>query len=139
PNPKKQDDFKPYLWKTTDYGQTWTAINTGIPTGAYTRSIREDHVRRGLLYAGTEIGVYVSFDDGARWEPLQINLPRVSVRDLNVHGNDLLAPTPGRAFWALDDVSMLRQISDSVTTRAAYLFQPSQVVRWVSSGGRSLT
>jgi photosystem II stability/assembly factor-like uncharacterized protein len=138
-NRYQQDDFKPYLWKTTDYGQTWTAINAGIPVGAYTRSIREDPVRRGLLYAGTETGVYVSFNDGARWEPLQLNLPRASVRDLRVHGNDLIAATHGRAFWAIDDISVLRQIADSVTARPVYLFQPSQAIRWVSGGGPSLT
>jgi hypothetical protein len=91
------------------------------------------------LYAGTETGVYVSFNDGARWEPLQLNLPRSSVRDLRVHGNDLIAATHGRAFWAIDDISMLRQLADSVTTRSAYLFQPSQAIRWVSGGGASLT
>jgi photosystem II stability/assembly factor-like uncharacterized protein len=138
-NRYQQDDFRPYLWKTTDYGQTWTPIVAGIPTGAYTRSIREDAVRRGLLYAGTETGVYVSFDDGARWEPLQLNLPRASVRDLRVHGNDLIAATHGRAFWAIDDISVLRQLADSVTARPMYLFQPSQAVRWVSGGGQSLT
>jgi len=138
-NRYQQDDFKPYLWKTTDYGQTWTAINTGIPTGAYTRSVREDPVRRGLLYAGTETGVYVSFTDGARWEPLQLNLPRASVRDVRVHGNDLIAATHGRAFWVIDDISILRQLADSVTARPMYLFQPSQAVRWVSGGGSSLT
>ena len=138
-NRYQQDDFKPYLWKTTDYGATWTPIVTGIPTGAYTRSIREDPVRRGLLYAGTETGIYVSFNDGARWEPLQLNLPRSSVRDVRVHGNDLIAATHGRAFWVIDDISMLRQIADSVTTRSTYLFQPSQAVRWASGGGASLT
>ena len=138
-NRYQQDDFRPYLWKTTDYGKTWTAINNGIPVGAYTRTIREDPVRRGLLYAGTEIGVYVSFNDGASWEPLQLNLPRSSVRDLRVHGVDLIAATHGRAFWVIDDISMLRQFSDSTTSRAAYLFQPAPAVRWQSGGGRSLT
>ena len=138
-NRYQQDDFKPYLWKTTDYGATWTPIVAGIPTGAYTRTIREDPVRRGLLYAGTETGVYVSFDDGARWETLQLNLPRASVRDLTIHGADLIAATHGRAFWAIDDVSLLRQITDSVTRRQAFLFQPSQAIRWVSGGGKSLT
>jgi hypothetical protein len=108
-NRYQQDDFRPYLWKTTDYGQTWTAIVTGIPVGAYTRTIREDPVRRGLLYAGTETGVYVSFNDGARWEPLQLNLPRSSVRDLRVHGADLIAATHGRSFWVIDDISLLRR------------------------------
>jgi photosystem II stability/assembly factor-like uncharacterized protein len=138
-NRYQQDDFKPYLWKTTDYGATWTPIVSGIPVGAYTRSIREDPVRRGLLFAGTETGVYVSFTDGARWEPLQLNLPRASVRDLRVHGNDLIAATHGRAFWAIDDISMLRQLADSITTRSMYLFQPSPAIRWVSGGGASLT
>jgi len=138
-NRYQQDDFKPYLWKTTDYGKTWTQINAGIPTGAYTRSVREDPVRRGLLYAGTETGVYVSFNDGARWETLQLNLPRASVRDVRVQGADLIAATHGRAFWAIDDISVLRQLSDSVTARAAFLFQPSTAIRWVSGGGKSLT
>jgi photosystem II stability/assembly factor-like uncharacterized protein len=138
-NRYQQDDFAPYLWKSTDYGKTWTSITTGIPMGAYTRTIREDPVRRGLLYAGTEIGVYVSFDDGAHWEPLQINLPRVSVRDLRVHGNDLVAATHGRAFWAIDDLSLIRQLADSVTSRASFLFQPSTAVRGFSGGGTSLT
>ena len=138
-NRYQQDDFKPYLWKTTDYGATWTPIVSGIPTGAYTRSIREDPVRRGLLYAGTETGIYVSFNDGARWEALQLNLPRASVRDVRVHGNDLIAATHGRAFWAIDDISMLREIADSVTARSTYLFQPSPAVRWASGGGASLT
>ena len=138
-NRYQQDDFRPYLWKTTDYGKTWTQINSGIPVGAYTRTIREDPKRRGLLYAGTETGVYVSFDDGARWEPLQLNLPRSSVRDLRVQGNDLIAATHGRAFWALDDISLLRQLADSVTSRSAFLFQPSPAIRWFSGGGASLT
>jgi hypothetical protein len=138
-NRYQQDDFRPYLWKSTDYGKSWTAINVGIPVGAYTRSIREDPERRGLLFAGTETGVYLSFDDGARWEPLQLNLPRSSVRDLRIHGADLIAATHGRAFWAIDDISLLRQLSDSVTGRSAYLFQPAPAVRWVSGGGQSLT
>ena len=138
-NRYQQDDFRPYLWKTTDYGRTWTPIVSGIPMGAYTRTIREDPVRRGLLYAGTEIGVYVSFDDGGRWEPLQLNLPRSSVRDLRVQGVDLVAATHGRSFWVLDDVSLLRQIADSVISRPAFLFQPTDAVRWASGGAASLT
>ncbi len=138
-NRYQQDDFKPYLWKTTDYGKTWTTIVAGIPAGAITRTIREDPVRRGLLYAGTETGVYVSFDDGARWETLQLNLPRSSVRDLTIHGNDLIAATHGRAFWSIDDVSLLRQLADSVTSRNVYLFAPSPAVRWASGGGGGIT
>ncbi|MBI1809101.1 MAG: glycosyl hydrolase, partial [Gemmatimonadetes bacterium] len=138
-NRYQQDDFKPYFWKTTDYGRSWTAIAAGLPVGAYARTIREDPVRRGLLYAGTEIGVYVSLDDGAHWEPLQLNLPRSSVRDLTIHGNDLIAATHGRAFWSLDDVSSLREMADSVTAKRAHLFQPAPAVRWFGGGGRSLT
>lgn len=138
-NRYQQDDYKPYLWKTSDYGKTWTAITTGLPVGAYARSIREDPVRRGLLYVGTEIGVYVSFDDGAHWQTLQLNLPRVSVRDLHVHENDLIAATHGRAFWVIDDISLLRQLADSVTSKPVYVFQPSKAIRWVSGGFPSLT
>ncbi len=129
------DDFQPYLYKTSDYGKTWTRIDAGIAMGAYTRSIREDVVRRGLLFAATETGVYVSFDDGVRWETLQLNLPRTSVRDLRVHGNDLVVATHGRAFWALDDIAMLRQMHDSVTAKRAHLFQPSVAYRFAGGHG----
>ena len=131
------DDFKPYLFKTSDYGKTWTAITAGIPDGAYTRSIREDPVRRGLLYAGTETGVYYSTDDGARWRPLQLNLPRASVRDLAVHGTDLIAATHGRAMWVLDDISPLRELADSVRNASLHLFAPDTVVRF--AGGHAST
>ena len=129
-NRYQQDDFRPYLWKTADYGKTWTPIVKGIPSNAYSRVVREDPARRGLLYSGSELGVHVSFDDGANWEPLQLNLPRVSVRDLKVHGNDLVAATHGRAFWVIDDLSPLRQLADSVTVRKVHLFQPATAVRW---------
>ncbi len=127
------DDFTPYLYKTADYGKTWTRIDTGIPMGAYTRSIREDPVRRGLLFAATETGVWVSLDDGAHWETLQLNLPRASVRDLRVHDNDIVIATHGRAFWSLDDISSIRQLHDSVTAKRVHLFQPS--VAWRFAGG----
>ncbi len=129
------DDFAPYLWKSADYGRTWTRITRGIPATAYTRVVREDPARRGLLYAGTEYGVWVSMDDGARWEPLQLNLPRVSVRDLRVQGQDLVAATHGRAFWVIDDLSPLRQLADSVTRKAQHLFQPATALLW--NGGRA--
>jgi photosystem II stability/assembly factor-like uncharacterized protein len=124
------DDPRPYLWKTTDYGHSWTRIDAGIPAGAYTRTIREDPVRRGLLYAGTETGVWFSTDDGARWRSLQLNLPRASVRDLHVHGSDLIAATHGRAFWALDDVSPLRQMTDAIRGESVHLFVPDSGVRF---------
>ena len=133
-NRYQQDDFAPYLWKSADYGKTWTVITRGIPRTAYTRVVREDPVRRGLLYAGTEYGVWVSLDDGAAWRPLQNNLPRVSIRDLKVQGNDLIAATHGRSFWALDDLSPLRQLADSVTRKPAHLFAPSTALLW--NGGR---
>jgi photosystem II stability/assembly factor-like uncharacterized protein len=132
-NRYQQDDFSPYLWKTADYGRTWTLITKGLPANAYSRVVREDIQRRGLLYSGSELGVHVSLDDGATWEPLQLNLPRVAVRDLKVHDNDLIAATHGRAFWVIDDLSPLRQLADSVTRKGAHLFQPATAVRWRGS------
>ena len=134
-NRYQQDDFAPYLYKTADYGKTWVKITTGIPDGAYTRAIREDPTRRGLLFAGTEMGIYVSFDDGARWQSLQLNLPRSSVRDMAVHGSDLIVATHGRAFWVLDDISPLRQLQPAVRGSAVHLFAPDPSVRF--AGGRS--
>jgi photosystem II stability/assembly factor-like uncharacterized protein len=128
------DDFAPYLWKTADYGRTWTRIDAGIPAGAYTRSLREDAVKRGLLFAGTEIGVYVSFDDGTRWRSLQLNLPRSSVRDIAVKDNDVIAATHGRSFWVLDDVNILRSLADSITSKAAHLWKPNVAVRFAAGG-----
>lgn len=130
------DDFRPYFYKTSDYGKTWTRIDAGLPMGAYARSIREDVERRGLLFAATESGVFVSFNDGTRWEPLQLNLPRASVRDLRVHGNDIVVATHGRAFWALDDISVLRQMHDSVTAKAHHLFQPAPALRFAGGYGQ---
>ncbi|MDQ2766349.1 MAG: glycosyl hydrolase [Gemmatimonadota bacterium] len=134
-NRYQQDDFHPYLYRTTDFGKSWTRIDAGIPEMAYTRVVREDPVKRGLLYAGTETGVYVSFDDGARWQSLQLNLPRSSARDLAVHGSDLAVATHGRSFWVLDNVSPLRQITDAARHEPTHLFTPDTAVRW--DGGRS--
>ena len=124
------DDLRPYLWKTVDYGRSWTRIDAGIPAGAYARAIREDPVRRGLLYVGTENGMWYSIDEGAHWRSLQLNLPRASVRDLHIHGSDLIAATHGRAFWVLDDISPLRQLSDGVRGEAVHLFAPDTAVRF---------
>ena len=107
------DDVGPYLARTHDFGKTWTRIEEGIALNSYAQVVREDPVRRGLLYAGTELGAYVSFDDGDHWQSLQLNLPVASVRDLVVKGNDLVAATHGRAFWILDDVSPLRELTGS--------------------------
>jgi photosystem II stability/assembly factor-like uncharacterized protein len=131
-NRYQQDDYRPSLWKTTDYGKTWTKIVAGLPADAFTRVIREDPVRRGLLYAGTERGVYVSFTDGASWSPLQLNLPRVSIRDLHVRDADLIAATHGRSFWSLDDLSPLRELADSVRAKRVHLFAPAPTVRFAA-------
>jgi photosystem II stability/assembly factor-like uncharacterized protein len=136
-NKYQLDDLRPYLWKTTDYGRSWTRIDAGIPSGAYTRTIREDPVRRGLLYAGTETGVWYSMDDGAHWRSLQLNLPRASVRDLHIHGSDLIAATHGRAFWVLDDLSPLRQIDSAVRGSTAHLFTPEPAVRFAGGSRRA--
>ncbi len=107
----KLDDFHPYLYKTSDFGKTWTKITGGIPDDHFTRVVRADPVRRGLLYAGTEEGLYVSFDDGASWRPLQLNLPVTPVTDLTIKEGDLVVATQGRAFWVLDDLSPLRELT----------------------------
>jgi photosystem II stability/assembly factor-like uncharacterized protein len=118
----RMDDFRPYVYRTTDYGAHWTRIadgTRGIPPGYPTRVVREDPVREGLLYAGTEYGAFVSFDDGGHWQTLQENLPVVPVTDLVVHGTDLVVATQGRSFWILDDVKPLRQITDSLARAAS--------------------
>ncbi len=122
----KFDDFSPMLYKTTDYGQSWTSITAGIPEMDFTRVIREDPNRQGLLYAGTETGIYVSFDSGENWQPLQLNLPAVPVTDLAVHerDKDLVVATQGRSFWILDDLPVLHQLSDEITGGDHYLYQP---------------
>ncbi|HEY1880602.1 MAG TPA: hypothetical protein VGG68_11785 [Caulobacteraceae bacterium] len=122
------DDIKPYAWKTADGGKTWTSIVSGIPDGAFVHVIREDPVRRGLLYAGTELGVFVSFDDGASWRSLQLNLPVSPVHDLVVKGDDLVAATHGRAFWILTDLTPLRQ-AGGADAGDLTLYTPQTAVR----------
>lgn len=124
------DDTSLYVFKTTDYGKTWTSITNGISDGDFVRVVREDPAKRGLLYAGTETGVYVSFDDGANWNPLSLNLPAVPVHDLVVKNNDLVIASHGRSFWILDDVSPLRQIGDDVAGSSAHLFAPGAAYRF---------
>jgi photosystem II stability/assembly factor-like uncharacterized protein len=119
------DDFRPTIYRTHDGGKTWTLIANGIPSDYAVNVVREDTVRKGLLYAGTERGIFVSFDDGDQWQPLQKNLPVTSVRDIDVHGNDLVIATHGRSFWIMDDVTPLRQ---SVAQRP-FLFAPADAVR----------
>lgn len=118
------DDFHPYAFKTADYGRTWTSIVTGISSDAYVHVIRADPAKAGLLYAGTEKGVFVSYDAGGRWVPLQLNLPVVPVHDLTVHGDSLALATHGRAFWILDDLAPVRQWSNAIANEKAHLFTP---------------
>ncbi|MFN7961674.1 MAG: glycosyl hydrolase [Thermoanaerobaculia bacterium] len=125
----KLDDNTPSLWKGMDYGATWKRIDNGIDRGQFTRVVRADPHRRGLLYTGTERGVYVSFDDGESWQSLQRNLPVVPVTDLAVKGQDLVAATQGRGFWILDDVSPLEQMSAEIAREKAHLFVPRPSVR----------
>ena len=136
-NRYKLDDFRPYLYKTKDYGATWTKITTGIAENDFTRAIREDPVRRGLLYAGTETGVHVSFDDGEHWQSLRLNLPAVPIHDLVIKDTDLVAATHGRSFWILDDITPLRYISEQVQDAPVYLFKPRPAVRFITSWGYS--
>ncbi len=123
------DDFKPYIYRTQDYGKHWTRTDDGIDSDSYVNVVRSDRTRKGLLYAGTETGVYVSFDNGNNWQPLQFNLPVSSVRDLAIHDNDLIAATHGRAFWILDDLTPLQQIDKDVLNSEAHLFTPERAIR----------
>jgi photosystem II stability/assembly factor-like uncharacterized protein len=123
------DDFSPHIYRTHDYGKTWTEVSDGIAANAYVHAVREDPVRQGLLYAATETGVYVSFDDGGHWQPLQLNLPVAPVHDLVVHGDDLVVATHGRSFWILDDVTPLRQMNSQIAASDAHLFQPAVAFR----------
>ena len=134
-NHYQMDDFRPYLYRTTDYGATWQLIVNGIPANEFTRVIREDPARRGLLYAGTERGVWVSFNDGASWQSLRQNLPIVPVHDLAVKDGDVIAGTHGRSFWILDDVSAMRQLSPAITAKVAHLFKPRDAYRANFNGG----
>ncbi len=132
------DDNRPYLFKTKDFGRTWVSIVAGIPADEFTRVLREDPVRRGLLYAGTERGVYVSFDDGANWQSLRRNLPPVPVHDLVVKDSDLVIATHGRSFWVLDDVTPLRELTPEVVQRPAFLFGPAPANRAVFANSGQL-
>ncbi len=123
----KLDDYRPYLYKTSDYGQTWQAITDGIPEHEFTRVIRAAPARPGLLYAGTETGLYLSFDDGGAWQRFQLNLPIAPIHDLLIKNNDLIAGTHGRSIWVLDDLTPLHQVGDS--TGATHLFKPRATAR----------
>jgi hypothetical protein len=122
-------DRQPYLFRTDDYGRTWTKIVDGIAAHHYTHSIREDPVRPGLLFAATEHGVYVSFDDGGRWQSLRLNMPDTQISDLAVKGDDLVVATHGRSFWVLENISTLRQLTPGLTTSALTVFEPRPAIR----------
>ena len=125
----QMDDIAPHIYRTHDFGKTWTKITSGIPANAYVHAVREDPVRKGLLFAGTELGVYVSFNDGELWQPLQQNLPVTPIRDLVVKGNDLVVATHGRSFWILDNVSPLRELNSTTAAASVYLFHPATAIR----------
>lgn len=125
----KMDDFRPYLFVTTDYGKTWRKITNGIKNDHFTRVLRADPVRKGLLFAGTESGMYVSFDDGANWQSLQFNLPIVPITDLTIKDGDLIAATQGRSFWMIDDLTPLRNWQPAIAQKAFELFQPRPAYR----------
>lgn len=131
-NRMRLDDMKPHIYRTHDGGKTWTEVVRGLPASGPVNVVREDPVRKGLLYAGTERSVYVSFNDGDEWRPLRLNMPATSIRDLVAHNDDIAVATHGRSFWILDNVTPLRQITEQVAASNAFLFKPqlSYRVRW---------
>src|SRR5579872_4643280 len=129
------DALHRYIYKTSDYGKTWTKLGKGIPDNTFVRVVREDPKRKGLLYAGTETGIYVSFDDGANWRTLRLNLPTTPVHDLEIKNDDLVVATHGRAFWILDDLSPLRQYSDEIARKDTFLYTPATAYRIQAGAG----
>lgn len=125
----KLDDFTPYIYKTEDYGQTWRLITTGIDSMHFTRTMRADRKRQGLLYAGTEYGMYISYNDGASWNTFQLNLPKVSITDLTIKNNDLVVATQGRAFWMIDDLSLVQQLDPSIKSKSLHAFVANPAYR----------
>jgi hypothetical protein len=121
-------DFDPYVYRTRDMGKSWQRITKGLPGGVYVHVVREDPVRKGLLFAGTERGVFVSLDDGDNWQSLALNIPVTSMRDIQVYQNDLIVATHGRGFWVIDDISPLRQFNPSIGSADAFLFKPADTV-----------
>jgi len=123
------DDDRPLIYRTRDFGRTWQAIGAGLPETAYVHAVREDPGRKGLLYAGTETGVFVSFDEGDHWQSLQLNLPPAPIHDLVVHGDDLVVATHGRSFWILDDLTPLRQLDPKSASSDVVLYRPASAIR----------
>lgn len=132
----KSDDFKPYLYKTLDYGASWTKITDGIDRKHFTRVVRADPTRPGLLYAGTEAGMYVSFNDGQQWMPFQLNLPIVPITDLAIKDDDLIVATQGRSFWILDDLTILHQLNEEIMDKDVHVFQPGPSIKLRGRSGR---
>ncbi|MBK8141013.1 MAG: glycosyl hydrolase [Chitinophagaceae bacterium] len=130
----KLDDFKPYIFKTEDYGKTWKQITNSIPPLHFTRALRADRKRQGLLYAGTEYGIYISYDDGANWKSFQLNLPVTPVTDLAIKNNDLIIATQGRSLYILDDLSVVQQRNDNITTKNLHVFTVNPAYRMPASG-----
>ena len=131
----QNDDYHPYIFKTADFGATWTKLVNGIPDGTFVRAVREDPKKQGLLYAGTEGGVYISFNDGADWKLLKLNLPTVPIHDLVVKDDDLVLATHGRSFWILDDIAPLREFTDAIAQEDVHLFTPAVATRFHGGGG----
>ena len=129
------DDPRPYIFRTDDYGRSWRLVTTGLPAGSPVRAVREDPVKDGLAYAGTEHGLFITFDGGASWQSLQLNLPITPVADLRVHQNDLVVATQGRSLWILDDLTPLHQATTVARTAAAHLYKPRDVYRIQVGGG----
>ena len=132
----QMDDIGPHIYRTHDFGKTWTRIDRGIAVNAYVHVVRTDTRRKGLLFAGTEVGAYVSFDDGDHWQSLQLNLPVTPIRDLVVKDNDLVVATHGRSFWILDDISSLREMTADLASKEAHLFKPGVAIRMRKNEGR---
>lgn len=129
----KFGDYTPYIYKTTDYGKTWKKITNGIPANYYTRAVRADPVRKGLLYAGTEWGMFISFDDGENWQSFQLNLPITAIRDLHIKNESLIAATHGRSFWMIDDLGPIRQLNKEIVNKSHHLFEPKPAYRMAQS------
>ena len=129
-NSFRLDDLRAHIYRTRDYGKNWAEITKGIPDGGASNVVREDPVRKGLLYVGTEGSVYFSINDGDDWQPLQLNLPHTSMRDLAIHGDDLIVATHGRSFWILDDVTPLRQLNADIAKENVHLFAPQEAIRF---------
>ena len=132
----KSDDYTPYIYKTEDYGKTWKLITNGINKLHFTRAMRADQKRAGLLYAGTEYGMYISYDDGASWRKFQLNLPEVPITDLTIKNNDLIVATQGRAFWIIDDLSIVQQFNGDVSAKNLYVLNVNDSYRMLGGGGR---